>query len=562
MRRTATLLLALALASTLASASNAYFQNVIVVIQENRSPDNLFQALCNGTNCGTGQNQFDIRSYGYCQGYQQQVPLVSTPLVLNCDPGHLHLDWTTMYDGGGLDGACHAASTGCKSQYACGFNNSLDCTRYSYVDNSTSTIQPYLDIATQYGWANYMYQTNQGPSFPAHQFLLSGTSAPSNKMSPDYTYFAMDNTTGCTGQGCSNNENAGCAAPSTELVDLITPTGDTSDHIYPCFEHNTLVDLLDTAGVSWRYYSGVANGFWTAPNAIDHLCNNTSHDGGGFCGSNTQQGNQDWDNYVSPYLEGASRNVNGRNQPTLAPFLYDMQYCNTQFANWSQNGGVIFIAPDGRWSDHPQNTKEMGPSWVANIVNAVGQSTCTGSKPNWSNTVILITWDDWGGWYDHEEPYNYQANGGKGGYSNGTGSQYVYGFRVPLLVVSRYTGTYSAGNWSGYISNVTHDFGSILSFIEGVYGLGNIYSTYEYADFFAPDNSTGPLRDFFCYPSDGCQNPRQFTTPITLQYSPACTSAQPPNGCGATQCNQNGACQCSPSCFINYPGGATDADNN
>jgi hypothetical protein len=55
------------------------------------------------------------------------------------------------------------------------------------------------------------------------------------------------------------------------------------------------------------------------------------------------------------------------------------------------------------------------------------------------------------------------------------------------------------------------------------------------ADHFAPDNPN-PLRDFFCYPSDGCQNPRQFT-PITLQYSPACTSTQPPNGCGATECN-------------------------
>jgi hypothetical protein len=139
----------------------------------------------------------------------------------------------------------------------------------------------------------------------------------------------------------------------------------------------------------------------------------------------------------------------------------------------------------------------------------------------------------------------------------------VYGFRVPLLVVSAYTGTYNNGTWSGYISNVTHDFGSILSFIEGVYGLGNIYSTYECADFFAPDKTTpGPLRDFFCYPSDGCTNPRQFTSPIALQYSSSCTAAQPPNGCGATQCNQNGACQCSPTCFINYPAGATDADNN
>jgi len=71
-----------------------------------------------------------------------------------------------------------------------------------------------------------------------------------------------------------------------------------------------------------------------------------------------------------------------------------MQNCN--FQNWN-NGGVIFVVPDGRWSDHPQLNTQMGPDWVANIVNAVGQSTCTGNLPNWNNTVILVTWDDWGG---------------------------------------------------------------------------------------------------------------------------------------------------------------------
>src|SRR6516162_7204342 len=50
---------------------------------------------------------------------------------------------------------------------------------YYYVDNSKGLIQPYLDLVTHYGCANYMFQTNQGPSFPAHQFLFGGTSAPS-----------------------------------------------------------------------------------------------------------------------------------------------------------------------------------------------------------------------------------------------------------------------------------------------------------------------------------------------------------------------------------------------
>ena len=71
-----------------------------------------------------------------------------------------------------------------------------------------------------------------------------------------------------------------------------------------------------------------------------------------------------------------------------------------------------------------------GPSWVASIVDAVGTSKCKNPDGSsyWDSTAIIITWDDWGGWYDHEppriEPYP------QGGYQKG--------FRVPLIVVSAY----------------------------------------------------------------------------------------------------------------------------
>jgi len=72
-----------------------------------------------------------------------------------------------------------------------------------------------------------MFQTNQGPSFPAHQFLLSGTSAPDSKTAPLYADFAMDNPT-------TGSDDAGCAASSGSLETLISPTGDTSEQTYPC----------------------------------------------------------------------------------------------------------------------------------------------------------------------------------------------------------------------------------------------------------------------------------------------------------------------------------------
>jgi phospholipase C len=108
---------------------------------------------------------------------------------------------------------------------------------------------------------------------------------------------------------------------------------------------------------------------------------------------------------------------------------------------------VSWVNPTGQESDHALGNDGTGPAWVASIVNAIGNS------PYWKNTVIIITWDDWGGWYDHVAPpidpnYGYYENG----------------FRVPLIVVSPYTP-------AGYVSQTTHTFGSVLKFIETAFSL-------------------------------------------------------------------------------------------
>jgi phospholipase C len=112
---------------------------------------------------------------------------------------------------------------------------------------------------------------------------------------------------------------------------------------------------------------------------------------------------------------------------------------------------------------------------VASIVNAIGNSDY------WNHTAIIITWDDWGGWYDHVPPpaiYN----------------QYEYGLRVPLIVVSPYAKP-------AYISHVTHDFASIVKFIEAVYDLPSL----GFADVRADD-----LSDCFDFAQ----------TPLTFQSVP------------------------------------------
>jgi phospholipase C len=124
---------------------------------------------------------------------------------------------------------------------------------------------------------------------------------------------------------------------------------------------------------------------------------------------------------------------------------------------------VSWVIPTGQASDHAGSNDGSGPSWVASIVNAIGSSSY------WSNTAVIITWDDWRGWYDHVPPLQVINDG------TGWGSGYVYGFRVPLIVVSPYAK-------KAYVSHVQHDFGSILKFVEEIYGLPSLGYADERAD--------------------------------------------------------------------------------
>ncbi len=399
----AVLILLVSLGATVAFAQapdrhhHGFIQNVVVIFQENRTPDNLFGSNPNflpGVDIATS----GVNSLG------QTIPLTPIPLANNYDLSHAHSAFVAMYANGNMTGAD-------KIQITCN-KNATDCPpanpQFKYVDNSTGLLDPYFQLAEQYTFGDRMFQTNQGPSFPAHQFIISGTSAPSEFSD----LFAAENPVGVTNAG----NNTGCTAPAAEFVKLIDPSGSESQTMYPCFDHQTLVDLLDEARVSWRYYAPSAGSIWTGPNAIQHL-----------------RFGSDWNNVV------------------LNPAQVLSDIAGGQLAN------VSWIIPTGQESDHPGGN-HLGPSWVASVVNAIGQSQY------WDNTVILITWDDWGGWYDHVAPNVINS--------------YEYGFRVPLIVVSPFAK-------QAYVSHVTHDFGSILKFIEEVYYLPSL----GYADALADDLS-------------------------------------------------------------------------
>jgi len=419
------------------SAGPAVIQHVVVILQENRSPDNLFHdpvLMARGA---------DLASSG-TNSHGQNIPL--TPIDLgtsgsnpqNYDLAHGNPAFVSMYDGGKMDGADLIL---CDPTAQCP-PNAHPNPQFRYVN--PSDVQPYFALAEQYTFGDRMFETQQSGSFPAHQFIIAGTSAPTATSK----LFVSENTV-------PNNEPAGCIAPLTETVMLIDQFGNENSNppMYPCFEHPTLTDLLDAKGVSWRYYAPSAGDIWTGPDAIEHICQQQTINGTLTCTG------PDWvKNVIIPESQ----------------VLQDIPK--------GQLAQVTWVVPDALESDHTILNDGSGPSWVASVVNAIGTS------PYWANTAIILTWDDWGGWYDHVPPK--VVNDGVS-----WGSGFIYGFRVPLVVISPYAK-------AAYISHTTHDFGSILKFIETTFNLPSL----GYADASADDLSD-------------CFNLTQ--TPITFQKVPA-----------------------------------------
>jgi hypothetical protein len=476
-----------------AQTYNTPLQHVIVVIQENRTPDNLFgsnPAFLTGVNIANVGN-----NYG--------ASVAFTPAAIDTcyDILHRHQDFMAMWDNGLMDGANSEALYDPDPNHCVLPTSNVP---FAYVENDKTTnppqtVGPYMQMARLYGFANYMFQTNQGPSGPAHLFLFSGTSAPVAYPNLYYDWFAAENPTikgsqGCTGYLGESAEDISPTYPYTESLAYAPPGANAG---FPCYTHNTMVDVLNSVSppITWRYYAQSIGDLWTAPTEISNVCMPSAPTGGTCTG---------------PAYTGAVPNVVG----SSAQVLTDIQNRALPQVSW--------VIPDGVWSDHSGGTRAWGPSWVAAIVNAIGNSTCVSPAANWSNTAIVITWDDWGGWYDHVSPLSMGYVGG-----DGNGIQYVYGNRVPLLVVSAYMtkAGYVSGAWDGTGSLPTacpgppycHDFGSILNFIEYIFGSNGQSlpqigpAEYPYADSYVQDivQPTYPysLSDFFNFQ----QPPTRFT---------------------------------------------------
>jgi phospholipase C len=416
--------------------------HVVIIFQENRTPDNLFHdpVLMNRA------DPADIATSGKTST-GQTIPLTAVPLVTPYDLGHSHRAFLSEWDNGAMDGADLVKVTCPDGDPNCAPPNP----QFQYVQGSD--VQPYFTLAETYTFGDRMFQTNQGPSFPAHQYIISGTSS----ISETSQFNASENPVK------TDMEPTGCIALPDATVKIIDttnfdPVTNETGTVYPCFEHPTLTDVLDDHSIDWRYYTPVIGSIWTAPNAIQHMC------GPDVPPPNaTNCVGAEWNNHV---VIGQTQVLTDITSGKLAP--------------------VSWVIPTNAASDHAKGNDGSGPSWVAAVVNAIGNSQY------WKDTAIIITWDDWGGWYDHVPPPSIH-------------NSYEYGLRVPLIVVSPYAK-------AGYISHVVHDFGSVLKFVEKTFNLPEIDPAVGYADSRADD-----LSDCF----DLNQKPLVFKTipaPLNAQH--------------------------------------------
>ena len=267
-----------------------------------------------------------------------------------------------------------------------------------YQTAHQSDLPNYWTYAQKYLLNDNTFSELEGPSFPNHMFMVSGGSG------PDINHSAIDNPTG----------GWGCDAQKSVTVRLYNGTKQ-----FPCFSFPTLADEMTQAGVSWKYYAPPS----TQGGYIYNILNAFKQDRYGSA----------WKNDVPSEQFAADAAAN--KLPAFSWLSAPWQYTEH---------------PDGK----THNSMCQGENWTVQQINAVMRS------PAWSSTVIVLTWDDFGGFYDHVAPTQVDSLG--------------YGFRVPLLVISPYA--YARDNASNrHIGHTQLGFASVLKLAEQVFNLPSLH---------------------------------------------------------------------------------------
>jgi phospholipase C len=375
-------------------------KHVIVILQENRSFDSYFGTF-------PGADGIPMRD---------GVPTacVPDPQTGGCErPYADHAD----VNGGGPHGAASAVADidagrmdgfiaqQVASRKGCTDPTNPACSNSAVSDvvgyHTQSDIPNYWAYATNFVLQDRMFEPNASWSLPAHLFLVSEWSA-----------------------HCTQHDNPGSCgnaleSPGTPPNGRPIPTGAPPSRPGPIYAWTDLTYLLHKHHVSWGYY--------VVPGSEPDCANDASLS----CAPVKQNSRTPGIWNPLPYFDTVRNDGQLGNIQSSSTFYAQARAGTLPAVSW--------VIPSGEVSEHPPGPVSFGQSYVTSLVNAVMAS------PDWKSSAIFLSWDDWGGFYDHVVPPLVDVNG--------------YGLRVPGIVISPYAR-------QGYVDHQILSFDAYDKFIE------------------------------------------------------------------------------------------------
>ena len=373
-------------------------EHVVIIMQENRSFDSYF-----GTYPGADGIPMKHGVPAVCVPDHRKGGCIRPfydPHDINFGGPHLQADARLDMNNGTMSGFVDRVRFGDPTEHACRVLFNPACMHYKRADDPPDVmgyhdarqIPNYWAYARNFVLQDHLFQPDASYSLPAHLYMVSGWAAVCTK---------KDDPLSCRNE---DQRDPFTFALGAKLLQ--------SGVNYPWTD---LTYLLRRAGVSWAYY--VAAG--SQPLCSAHC----------LLGGESAQTPEIWDPlplFTTVRQGGQVGNVGGLDR------LYAAAAAGTLPA-------VSWVAPSYAESEHAPASISAGQSYVTGVINTLMESA------DWSSTAVFLTWDDWGGFYDHVVPPKVDANG--------------YGLRVPGLVISPYAR-------KGYIDHQTLSFDAYLKFIE------------------------------------------------------------------------------------------------
>ena len=269
---------------------------------------------------------------------------------------------------------------------------------WAYTAFRGARVPNYWQLAREYVLCDNFFSSVAGPSFPNHFFSVAGTSGGALD-NPENIETRVEEGRRFKSWGCD-------AVGENVYVFVKDGKGNLTKHD-TCFDFKTVPEQLEEVRVPWAYYSAgpyQTGYFWNALNGISGVF------------------------HTDLWRPETIRPVDRLPQDIRAGRL----------------PAVTWVTPRFEFSDHPPQITCFAHDWLTEVVNALIESDA------WRHTALFITWDEWGGFYDHVPPPVVDDIG--------------LGFRVPTLVVSPFAK-------KGYVDDAVGEFSSPLKFIEDNWGL-------------------------------------------------------------------------------------------